>query len=102
QKGYQPDGVIVIDDFDAAIAHAKTIAGADGAGEVMVIGGGEIFRLAIPVADRLYITHVALAPEGDVTFPQIDPEVWTRTGEVPATASERDEAPYAITIYERR
>ena len=40
----------------------------------MIIGGGEIYAQAMPLADRLYISHVALSPEGDVMFPAIDPD----------------------------
>ena len=78
QVGYQPEGVLVISDFKAALDHARTIAAADGASEVMVIGGGEVYTLAMPYAHRLYLTEVDLAPEGDTRFPVIDPKVWTK------------------------
>jgi len=101
QKGYQPDGVIVIDDFDAALDHARAIAAADGASEVMVIGGGEIYAKALPVADRLYLSHVDLAPEGEVFFPEVDYSQW-RVIETPEVVrSDKDEAGYTIRVWER-
>lgn len=101
QSGYQPDGVIVINDFDAALAHAKTIAEADGVDEVMIIGGGEIYALGMAVADRLYISHVALSPEGKTLFPPIDPAKWHLTENMDVETSERDEAVYKVCVYAR-
>lgn len=102
QKGYQPDGVIVINDFMAAIEHAKTIAKADGVDEIMIIGGGEIYRLGMPIADRLYISHIALSPEGEVTFPEIDAAEWHIEAEPEVITSDKDSAKYKIAIYTRR
>ena len=102
QKGYQPEGVLVFSDFDAALDHARTIAAAEGASEVMIIGGGEIYALGMAHADRLYLTEVDLAPEGDTRFPEIDPKVWIKTDAPECTPSERDEAVYRIAVYERR
>lgn len=102
QAGYRPDGVIVMNDLDAAIARAKIIAEADGVGEVMIVGGGEIYRQAMPLADRLYISHVALCPDGDVTFPAIDPDQWRVVDEPAVPPSEKDAAAFLIKVYERR
>ena len=102
QKGYQPDGVLVIDSLEAALDHAQAIAAADKASEVMVIGGGEIYAQAMPLANRLYISHVDLAPEGDVLFPSIDPTVWRVVQEPEVQFSERDAASFRVRVYERR
>ena len=101
QKGYQPDGVLVFDGLAAALDHAQSIAAADGAGEVMVAGGETIYRAAMPLADRLYITHVALAPEGDAFFPAIDPSVWVVVDEPEVARNERDTASFRVKVYER-
>lgn len=45
-------------------------------GEVLVVGGGEIYRQTIEVASHLEISHVDAAPEAEVFFPEIDPQVW--------------------------
>lgn len=102
RRDYRPDGVIVMNDLDAAIVRAKTIAEADGVGEVMILGGGEIYRQAMPLADRLYISHVALSPDGDVTFPAIDPDHWRVVDEPAVPASEKDAAAFRVKVYERR
>jgi len=102
QPGYQPEGVVVISDLDAAIDHASTIATADGAAEVMIVGGGEIYRQAMERADVLYISHVGMDADGDVSFPPIDPETWIVAGQWPTEPLERDEAAYSIKVYRRR
>jgi dihydrofolate reductase len=102
QKGYQPDGVIVIDSLAAALDHAQAIAAADAAEEVMIGGGAEIYREAMAIADRLYITHVAAAPHGDALFPAIDPSVWEVEAEPDIARTERDNADFRVRIYRRR
>ena len=106
QAGYQPDGVIVINDFEAAIAHAKTIALADGVDEIMIIGGGEIYEQGMKIAQKLYISHVKLRLEAvpdteNIRFPAILPEEWKIEEELPLSASPRDEAAYSIKVYTR-
>lgn len=102
QTGYQPDGVLVIDSLAAALEHAQTIAVADNAAEVMIGGGAEIYRETMPIAVRLYITHVGLAPEGDTRFPVIDPEVWQVEAQPKVLRTERDSVNFRVTIYRRR
>jgi dihydrofolate reductase len=102
QPGYQPDGVLVINDLGAAIEHGKVIAQADGVDEVMVIGGGQIYAEALPLADKLYISHVALAPEGDIRFPAIDPGDWVVADEPTVPTSNMDAASYRVRVYVRR
>lgn len=102
QPGYQPGGVLVVDSLAAALDHAQTIAGADGAGEVMVGGGEAIYRQAMPLADRLYISHVELAPEGDSYFPQIEPAEWEVIEEPEVPLTGRDSAAFRVRVYERR
>lgn len=101
QKGYQPDGVIVIDSLDASIEHAQTIAVADGVDEIMIGGGGQIYAEAMDRADRLYITHVEARPDGHVQFPQIDPAVWKVVDEPDVTPSPKDSHSYRVEIYEK-
>ncbi len=102
QQGYQPDGVIVIDSLEAALDHARTIAAADGVNEVMIIGGGEIYRQAMALTDRLYISHIDLRPIGDVVFPPIDPAEWMVVDRPEVTPSDKDSATYRVNVYERR
>ena len=52
-------------------------------------------------ADRLYITHVALKPEGDSLFPVIDPLVWRDAGGIVVAPNPRDSAAFRVSVYER-
>ncbi len=74
---------------------AEAWALSEDAAEVFVVGGGEIYREAMPVADRLLVTEVDLAPEGSVTFPEIDPSTWLETAREPGEG-------FAWVTYERK
>jgi dihydrofolate reductase len=102
QRGYQPEGVLVFDSLEAALGHAQAIAEIDRATEVMIGGGGEIYRKALPAADRLYVTHVDAAPRGDTMFPEIDPDSWAVVQEPVVPADPRDSTTYRVKVYERR
>jgi dihydrofolate reductase len=60
-----------------SLAEALSLAGP--ADEVFVVGGGEVYREAMPYAARLVITEVDQSPEGSVTFPEVDPTQWQET-----------------------
>jgi dihydrofolate reductase len=102
QAGYAPGGVIVCHSLAEALERARVIAVSDGAAEVMVGGGGQIYREAIPLADRLYITHVALSPEGDARFPPIDPGTWEIAHRDNIVRGEKDSADFTVLTYARR
>jgi len=101
QHDYAPADVIVRHNLPEAIAAARRLSEASHQDEVMVIGGGDIYAQAMPMADRLYISHVDLEPEGDVRFPSIDPAIWRIIAEPDLPRSEKDQASYTIRIYER-
>ena len=83
-------GVHVAHDVLAALELADDLPG-----DVMVAGGGEVYRWALPHADAHVLTQVHLEPEGDVTYPALDPEVWDETGRRPGAA-------YDVVRLERR
>jgi dihydrofolate reductase len=74
QPDWSADGVEVVNDLETALKHD---------GDLYVAGGGEIYRQALPYADRLELTEVAQSPTGDVTFPAIHPTDWTETARTP-------------------
>lgn len=95
------DGVLLAPTLEAALVKAGEMAQASADKEIMVIGGGEIYREAIDLADRLYITHVDLAPEGDTHFPPIDPGLWRATVPEHTPAGPKDSTGTTFVIYER-
>ena len=67
------EGMQAISSFEAALA----VAAAQDAQELCVIGGAQVYALALPTADVLYLTHVETRIEGaDVHFPDLDPMGW--------------------------
>ena len=102
QSGYQPEGVLVTHDIETALEEAHKIAEADGVDEIMIIGGGELYAQMMPRADRLYVSHIDLAPDGDIRFPAIDPAEWVIRDEPEVVPGPRDEAAYRVKVYERR
>jgi len=70
--------------------------------EIFIIGGGSIYRQFMPIADRLYITHVHKIAPADIYFPEIDLNIWEITEKEEFKNGENDSIHYTYTIYERR
>jgi dihydrofolate reductase len=66
-----------------------------------VIGGTDIFKQTMPLADRLEITHVHARPEGDVSFPPIEETHWRATDRSDHPAGPQDEASFSYVTYLR-
>lgn len=69
--------------------------------DIFVIGGGSVYSQFLPIADRLYITHVHRKAPADVFFPEIDPGIWGVIEKKEFKAREDDGISYAYVIYER-
>jgi dihydrofolate reductase len=102
QQYFAPEGVTVCHSLADALDRAQAIAAADGATEVMIGGGGEIYREAMPHSERLHITHVAAMPEGDARFPPIDPDAWEVLVRHDIVRGEKDNADFTVLTYARR
>ena len=102
RQDYRAEGVEVIPNLDAALHRAQEIAARDGVDEIMVIGGGEVYRATIGTADRLYITHVAVSPVGDAQFPEIDPATWEVDRTLDIARTDKDSAAFVVKVYTRR
>ena len=99
---YAAPGARVVHSVEDALRLAADIAEKDGVDEVFVGGGADIYRLSLPVADRLYITEVHMEPEGDVFFPPFERADWAETKREYHKAREGESADYTITVLERR
>lgn len=69
--------------------------------EVMIIGGAEIYKAAMPFISRIYYTLIHASPEGDVFFPELENDVWTEVSNDRFEASEKDSFDYSLIIYEK-
>ena len=91
--------------FEGALtAHSleEAIRMADGDEEVFIIGGAQIYREALRVADRMYITRVLHDYEGDTSFPEIDFSEWKLVSEEYHDRGEEYEYPFAFLTYDRK
>lgn len=101
-KGYVAAGAHCVSSLSEAVSLAlKLIAEQALEAEICVIGGGQLYREAIDIADRLYVTHVFLEPEGDTRFPDIAPQDWQPVHRESFSADEKDDAETLYVIYER-
>ncbi len=95
------DDIILVNSLEQAIRKAKIIAQKNKQNEIMIIGGAQIYQQAMKHADRLYISHVFLAPKGDSFFPKIDKNIWRVEKEIEFEKSRRDSAQYKLLQYAR-
>ena len=95
QDGYQAEGCDVVGSVEAAIAAAGDEA------EKMVIGGGEIYKLFLPLADRVYLTRVDVEVEGDTLFPELHADDWREVEREDCIAGESNDHDFSIVTYSR-
>jgi dihydrofolate reductase len=89
---YRADGALVVHSIEEALART---------GDVWVIGGAEIYRAALPRADRLVITHVDAEVEGDAHFPEVDWDDWRIVESESHAADEKHAYGFRVVVYER-
>jgi len=92
-----PDGVCGADSIPRALEIAQAVAGE--AGEVMVIGGGQIYAQTLALAQTLYLTEIAAAAAGDTLFPEFALEDWRVER---ATAQEENGIRFLFATYSRQ
>jgi len=97
-------GVVPFEGMQAvgSIDEALTFAADAGADELCVIGGGEIYRLAMAQATDLYLTWVDTRVEADTHFPPVDPQQWSESRREHHPADERHAFAFDFVDYVRR
>ena len=96
------EGVRVVNSLNQAMTLCESIAEIDGIAEAMVIGGAEIYALAMPLADRLYLTEVHAEVEGDATFPEFDRSLWDEVARADFEASESNPYDYSFLVLDKK
>lgn len=103
QKDWHIEGVETAPSLNDAIRLARqSAAEMPEVREICIIGGGELYREALPLTDILHVTHVLAPVDGDTFFPPIDPAIWAEISSADVPAGERDTYPTRHTVYERR
>jgi dihydrofolate reductase len=95
QKDFIAPGATVVANWDEAM---KATAGE----EVFVSGGVDIYKLALPHTDRLYLTRVHTTCEGDAFLPEINMSEWTLVSEESHPKDEKNEFDLTFYIYDRK
>lgn len=89
-KNYKAEGCKIVHSLKEALDFAKNES------EVFIIGGGEIYKQAMPIADRIYLTKVHQSFEGDTFFPEINMNEWTELSQQYFEPDERNKYPFSI------
>lgn len=95
---YLQRGAFVVHSLEKALRLVEK----DGQEKAFILGGGEIYRQAMALADHMYITEVHGTFEGDTFFPEIHPEVWKEVHRKDYPADEKNKYAYSFVEYDRR
>jgi dihydrofolate reductase len=100
-ESYQAEGIDSVTSVEQALALVDGSDGNEGAEEIMVIGGGAIYAHCLPKADRLYITHINAAIDGDTQFPNYDDGSWKKTASAVRDSDEKNVHQLDFCVYEK-
>ena len=90
-----PEGCVVIRSLEEALERY-------GDQDLMVIGGEEVYRQALPFADRVLLTEIGMEFEGDAYFPKLEPGEWELDSRTQGIQDEKNPLPYAFSVYKRK
>ncbi len=97
-EDWQREDVFVAKDIEEALKLAVDFDGK----EIFIIGGGEIYKQTMPLADRIYITRVHAELEGDTYFPEMDASVWELKNEENHAADEEHAFAFSFQTWEKK
>ena len=95
------EGVLVARSLEDAIQSASNLENRDG-NEIFITGGSQIYDLALPKVNRIYLTRIQAIVEGDAFFPELDNSIWTCISKEDRPADEKNEHDCSFEVYERR
>ncbi len=98
---FEPTQAVVCERFGEAVSMAREQAEEDGVEEVCVIGGVAVFALALPKAQRLYLTEVEADVDGDAVFPAFNEADWREVRRESHSAAEDDDYAFTLRVLER-
>jgi len=91
---YQASGATLAQSFEDALRQAADVE------EVFVIGGEQLYREALPLASRLYLTEIEQSFDGDAFFPDIPPQDWQEISRQPSRGTTGPQ--FSFAVYQRR
>jgi dihydrofolate reductase len=100
-ENYFADGVDTVTSVEQALALVDGSDGNNAVEEIMVIGGGAIYKHCLPKADRLYVTHIKATIDGDTQFPIYDDGCWRKTGSELRASDDKNAYDLDFCVYQR-
>ncbi len=97
QRGYNAPGCTVVHQLEEGVKLAEK----NGEGELFIIGGSEIYKLAMPFADKLYLTEIEADVEGDTSFPSYKKESWQEISRQHHRVDDRHQLAFDFVIYKK-
>ncbi|MFM8607516.1 MAG: dihydrofolate reductase [Hyphomicrobiales bacterium] len=101
-KSFAVEGVHVATSIDDALRQGEALALSLGVDEITVAGGGDVYQQMMDRCDRIIMTYVQAAPEGDAFFPAFEHLDFHETARESYEAGPRDDHAFTIVTYERR
>ncbi|PTX18776.1 dihydrofolate reductase [Pontibacter mucosus] len=98
QKNYQAEGCVVVHSLEEAIAKGK---GLD-TEQVSIIGGANVYKQALPLADIVYLTRVHASFEGDAYFPELPDDAWQVVEQEHHEPDEKNKYSYTFLTLKRK
>ena len=98
QENWKAADVWVAKDLDDALKQSSTT----NCKEIFIIGGGEIYRHSLPIADKIYMTRVHAELEGDTFFPVIDEQDWELVSNEDFPANEKHAYAYSFQVWKKK
>jgi len=98
QKDFIAEKCIVVNSIEDALSEAKKKSES----EVFVIGGADIFKQTLDVANKIYYTKIYHSFDGDVFFPKLDESKWKLISQKEMRADEKNKFPFSFCVYERK
>jgi len=100
-RDFTAPGAVIAPTLPAALEVARGDALRRSTDAIIVLGGADIYAQAMPLADRLEVTHIHARPDGDAVFPAIDPAQWRECARSTHAAGPEDDAGYDVVTYAR-
>ncbi|TPH12195.1 type 3 dihydrofolate reductase [Litorilituus lipolyticus] len=95
-ESYKRDGIDTVTSVEQALALVQDVE------EIMVIGGGAIYKHCLPAATRLYITHIKASIDGDTRFPEYDDGSWQKVSSEVRDSDDKNAYELDFCVYEKR
>jgi len=94
-RSFNPEGALILHTLEEALQEGRKTD------ELMVIGGAEIYRMMLPYADKLIVTHIDEDFDGDTHFPEVNWSMWRETSRIKGIRDDKNPYDYYFLVYER-